>query len=297
MKKEKIRENLGKILWIIIGILLGILLTEGYHYVTATSDAVAFLEPLTNDDYGAYFPVKVINTGDKTLNQNQVEVKTCYMDYYKQIGIIPKLKKGTDITLRFSEEKTMSLIPKKQCLKGYNFSFHDCEINAYIINSTNLYVPQGECSIYLCDFCSYSIKIKSDDLKEEKIFTYWFMAPKEIKMSIKPKVQLSNINITNLKKFSSLVGFNLLTPLERCLYNESCPFMEISSTIEDKETYLYKFLLHYLYPFNISVTVPPKRELYNYGNFTIFIDYTDSQKKEIFEKGFDFDDFEIVVDN
>jgi len=284
--KKNIKRYFEKISWIIIGILL----TQAYHYITQKPDVSAVLEPFTRDDYGAFFPVKIINTGDKTLTNLHIYIKTCYMHDFKELNTIPELKKRASENLRFWDEKTISMLPKKLCLTEYNFSFNDCYVEFYILNSTSLSPVESECSIYLCDFCPYTIKITSNEFKEEKIFTHWFIAPKEIKMAIKnPKKH--QIDKSNLSKFSTSIAFNLFTSIEFCLYDANCSFMNFSSTIEDKEYGLYRYLFHNMYPLNISVTNQPNTTKYNFSNVTFLVGYTDEQEQEIMEKGFNINDF------
>lgn len=291
---RKTKDILRKVLLFLIGTIVGIIITDSYHNITAKADVFAYFKPLTTDNLGNYFPIEIINTGDKPLKNVDIKIKTCYMDEYKTLQTVPLIDTDNIGTHRFWNEKTISMVSKKLCLKEYNFSFHNCEIYSYIVNSTTLYVPETNCSIFFCDFCPYTIKVRSDEIEDEKEFTDWFISPKEVRFTIKPGTYLSEINVSNLERFSSPLGFNIFTPLELCLYNESCPFTSISSTIRDKENYLYKYLLHNLYPFDIEAVVPPNKEVYNYSNINFSIMYTEEQEKEIIEKGFDVDDFELV---
>ena len=130
---------------------------------------------------------------------------------------------------------------------------------------------------------------------EEKEMNGWFVSPKEIELKITPVDQYSDIDVNNLPKFTS-IGINLIIPFELCLYNETCPFYNISDRAKNKESALYKHLLDQLYPLNISITTPPNKELYNYSNITFYITYTEEQEREILENALNItlEEYKIV---
>lgn len=274
--------------WWVVLVIIGYAINETLDAVREKADVTAIQEPLTKDNFDLHFPVSIINTGDKPLSDVQTKVRTCYMNDYKELPTIPILEKGAVTSLKFSERKTMSMITKKLCLVEYNFSFNNCQIETYILNSTTLYTPETTCSVYICDFCPYSIKINSSDLEEEKQIEGWFVSPKEIKLKLTPKNSYPDVDVNKLSKFSP-IGFNLFVPFELCLYNETCPFYSISNKVKNKESALYSHLLQQLYPFNVTFVAPPNEELYNYSNVTVHITYTKEQEKEILENALNID--------
>ena len=284
-QNEKLKKYIFNPIWWILLVIIGYAINETLDTLREKPDVTAVLEPLAKDEFGLNFPIKIINIGDKPLNELSSRIKNCYMDDYKQLQTIILMEKRASSSLRFSERQTMSTITKKLCLPEYNFSFNNCEVEFYILNSTTLYTPESNCSVYFCDFCAYSIKIKSKEMEKEKEISGWFIAPKEIKLRIIPKDNYPDIDINKLSKFSP-VGFNLFSSFELCLYNETCPFYNTSNRIENKESALYSYLLQQLYPLNLTVTMPPNKKGYNYNNITFYITYTKEQEKEIFENAF-----------
>lgn len=278
----------------IIAILLGIivLLADSYvsfkvgQYVTNSeryADIHASFGQLSKDNFGLFFPVILTNSGTLDLNNVDIKVKTCDMENFEQLPPIKFLSKEGGIqTERFSEKNTLSAIPQKLCDPQYNFSLKNCQIDTYIINSTNLYTPEKNCSIFFCDYCQYEIKIKSPELKNEKIDSGWFISTKEVKLSIKPEKTYPEINASNLKYFSS-IGFNFFSGMELCLYDINCPFYEFSKNETGAKSSFYTYLLTEFMPLNLSMSITPNRTIYHYNNVTVFISFTKAQEQEIIE--------------
>ena len=229
----------GRLAWKVIFILVAWIITliaSGYfgYYINEINkkpDIFLTFGALDKDLINYFFPVILINSGQKDLTNISLKIKTCYMDNYRQYSYTEMVPSQKEL-IKFRDDKTFEIMEKKKCGLDYNFSLSGCEIEVFILNETNLYVPPMNCSIYLCDFCEYKSFIKVDEIQETKEFSGRFFSPREIKLTITPQ-ELVDVNISNLKPFSP-VRINFFTTGEMCVWDGTCSISQLEPySIED----------------------------------------------------------------
>jgi len=216
----------------IIFILLGLLASGVFGFylhlylsdLSKQPDLFASVGVLDKDEISYFFPITLINSGQKELSNVMFSFQNCYMEKpmnYKYDLMIPSQIEP----IKFRDKKTMDIITKKACMPEYNFSVNDCDVKVYKLNDTNVYVPPMNCSVYICDFCYYSLRVGSDQMNEYKNFSGRFFAPKEIRLKVAPKTIL-NVSVDSLEEYSP-VSFNFFNWKEICMWDGTCSVYEL----------------------------------------------------------------------
>lgn len=254
-KSRKIFYSMISIIIFFVGVIAGAIIEYNFkiNFIDKPGVYVLF-GSINKDSLGYYIPIQVINSGQKVLHDVEFKVKTCYMDKFNEqsYDMIPLNNHG-DYQLR--DRKTFEEIQKKWCYPDINFSFFNCDIKVYILNSTDLYIPPQNCSVYMCDLCAFQGIVNSSDLKEPKVFSSSIFSPRKIEMSVMPDIIL-NVNISELEPFPQ-VGFNFFSGKELCILEGNCTVSKIN---DDS-------ILLYLPSLPVNITLNPKQ--YRSINFSV----------------------------
>lgn len=258
--KEKLTIN--NIIWNAIIFLLGAGITffinSSLTELTKKADIFVSMNPLDKDEIGFYYPISIINSGQKELSNVVVRVRTCYMDpgQYKE-NIFGTMIVGQREDTKFRETKTIETVTKKSCFPEYNLSkIVGCTIDVYKLDDKNLYIPPMNCSFFICDFCDITVIASADQLGYKR-FNGTFFAPIEIKGQIVPP-EILNVSIGELELFSPIT-LTLIGGKEICIWEETCSVRRLPTDVSiPKGPY--------------EILLKPKEGFLSY-NFTIILDY------------------------
>ena len=206
----------------ILGFLGNIALTK---LLLEKSDAFVSFESLDKDEIGYFFPVNLINSGQKDLTNVELNLKTCYMDKSKLYGPYDKIVKTDNKPIKFRDQESFNLLQKKRCDPDLNFSFTNCEIVVYKLNDTDLYAPPQICSVYICDICNLTANLTAEQFSQSQMFYSRFYGPKEIRLNITPETLL-DVNVYNLEKYSP-VKLSWFNEREFCIWEGNCSIGKI----------------------------------------------------------------------
>jgi len=110
------------------------------------ADVFVSFGPLDKDEINYFFPVNIVNSGQKDLTKVDVSLKTCSGSRSTNI-VFDKLVKTQNELIKFRDQTTFDLVTKMPCDPNLNFSFTNCNIEVYKLNDTNLYIPPTNCSV------------------------------------------------------------------------------------------------------------------------------------------------------
>lgn len=182
------------------------------------SDVEFMLGPMDKDGMGYYFPLKIINSGGRDLEDICIRFQNDYMGHYMEYHI-PKLIPTQLEVIKLRDKNTILAHTKKTCGPDEEFSTQGLKIQILIINGTNPYVPPQNGSVYLCDFIRYNAIIYSKDF--EKKFEGRFYAPKEIRLKVTPDEVLDISNNQSFITELDPVGIYFFDKQELSIYNRT----------------------------------------------------------------------------
>ncbi|GBE18189.1 hypothetical protein BMS3Abin16_00781 [archaeon BMS3Abin16] len=162
------------------------------------------------DDLGFYFPLKISNIGEKPLHDIKISYQNCYMENERVYESSSLPISNTEI-FKLRDEKTNKYYLKKPLNPDLPLNVSFCLIRSYVYNSSALYVPDQNCSIFFGGLCEYKAEITSDEIN--KTFSQKFFSPFEVAYKIDSNNEIEVKNKSLLEE-TSPIEFVSFTPYE-----------------------------------------------------------------------------------
>ncbi len=228
--KEFIESKLGvkitnrtKFVWFVLFSLFiwvlsamgGYLINDVLEERSKISNVTGIFGQFNKDTSGYYFPLYIINTGQKPIDNIGIRARTCFSKYYF-VQTISALPTGAQQELQFRDHVTEDLASKKACQSGIGSVNATCIIKTYILNNKTTYAPPQNCSVYVCGPCNYTINLKSNTI-EKKVYGT-LLLPREIVLQITPQKEYTLVNYTEYAP----IGLQFVSDRELCIWDGTC---------------------------------------------------------------------------
>ncbi|MCF7861833.1 hypothetical protein K9M79_06325 [Candidatus Woesearchaeota archaeon] len=225
-KKRVFYYTIAAILLFVFGAIAGVIVQHNFKiiFLDKPGTYVSF-DFIQKDSIGYFFPIQVINTGEKVLHNVSLLTKTCYMEDY-HLEKYDEIYPGNFEEFQLRDRTTVQEFQKKWCYPDINFSFSNCDVDIFVLNTTHLYIPPQNCSIYICDICSFQANVDANEFFESKNFSESVFSPRRIDLKITPE-DTKIRNISNLNSFPE-VGVNFFSGREMCVLEGNCSIAEMN---------------------------------------------------------------------
>lgn len=194
----------------LIGGVSGFYINSYLTEIHKVSDVEFMLGPLDKDGMGYYFPLKIINSGGRDLEDIRIRFQNDYMDHYMEYHI-PKLIPTQLEVIKLRDKSTILMHTKKTCGPDEEIKTEGFKIQVLRINETIPYIPPQTGSIYLCDFISYNATVLAKNF--EKKIEGRFYAPRKIPLKFTPDeildIRNQNVSIDSPIELSDYSGQEL----------------------------------------------------------------------------------------
>lgn len=203
----------------VVGSVIGFCVDSRLTEIHKVSDVEFMLGPMDKDGMGYYFPLKIINSGGRDLEDIRIRFQNDYMEHYTEYHILKLIPTQLEV-IKLRDKSTILMHTKKTCGPNEEFSTQGLKIQILTINGTNPYVPPQNGSVYLCDFIRYNAIVCSKDFKKK--FEGRFYAPKEIRLKVTPDevLDISNSNQSFITELDS-VEIYFFDKQELSIYNRT----------------------------------------------------------------------------
>ncbi len=197
------------VIFIILGGIAGHYIDDYLEEQSKRPDIDFQMGTFDKDDLGFYFPLKISNIGEKPVHNIKLSYQNCYMENERQYESSSLPISNTE-SFKLRDEKTNEYYLKKPLNPALPLNI-SCLIRTYVYNSSVLYVPDQNCSIFFGGLCEYNAKITSD--KINKSFSYTFFSPFEASYRVDSHNKI-DIKDQRLLEEISPIGISIFTPYE-----------------------------------------------------------------------------------
>jgi hypothetical protein len=141
----------------------------------------AFIVPFVQKEiWGDYLPLMIVNSGDLTLYNITIGVKSCVMSNLNQtyeVHNVPILLPYNEYVIRFGNKETIKDFERLWCTPSSDYPYPSFSFSP-TMNQTQVN------NMTTCGYCQYTVKIFSD--KINRTIESWYRSPIDLTITVEP---------------------------------------------------------------------------------------------------------------